>query len=55
MNPKAKDVLRPGNELRITLGEKDIWVTVIRFEEDKIFVKAEGEDEKYLQDLYVKS
>ena len=54
MNPKAKDYLQPGSELKMTFGGRPTWVTITRFEEDKIFIKAEGEDERHLQNLFEK-
>lgn len=54
VNPQAKNYLKTGNELQISIAEKLMWVTVTRIEEDKVFLKVTGENEKYLESLYEK-
>jgi hypothetical protein len=41
-----------GMQLELSMGEKLIWVTVSKIVDDAVFFKTNGEDEKYLEDLF---
>lgn len=52
INPKTKNHLQKGDELELSMVERNIKVTVTRTDKEKVFFEATGEDGKYLKNLY---
>lgn len=38
-------------QLKLSMGDQSIWVTVIKIEDNNVFFKVKGEDEIYFQSL----
>jgi hypothetical protein len=49
--PEFIDSYQVGIEIKLSMGDRFIWVTVSKIEDDNVFIKAIGKDEIYLQSL----
>lgn len=47
-----KETLQTGTQLKLSMNERFVWVTIAEIEKDKVFFEATGDDEKYLQSLF---
>lgn len=50
--PEFKEHFQTGMQLTLSMGERLVEVTITKIEDINIFLKATGEDAKYLQSLF---